>query len=227
MHMITYILTFKLFLFAKAGKGFLKSIWEAFAMAKKAQSSVEYLMIIGVVLVIALVVIGLSMFFTSTAPVQEEIEVYWATQVRPLRVIAMQGYYYSSVAPTNGELALTIQNIDSKPITLRNIILSPYPVASDLSVFSNHSATGAASTGLIGYAGPNFASNPNISITLAPSEKVSIFIRGNTTGTYFCSTGNDELHFRKTMSFQYDTPYFTQNIFTGIKPMQGGCNRIG
>lgn len=197
-------------------------------MEKRGQGSVEYLMIVAVVLVIALVVIGLSMFFTSTAPVQEEIDVYWATQVRPLRVIAMQAYYYPSAAPANGEIALTLQNIDSKPIYLRNIVLSPYPNSgNELAVYGNHSSNGAAASGLYGYVGPGYASTPNISIMLAPSEKINIFLRGNSTGSYFCSVGNDEAHYRKTMSLQYDTPYFQQIIFTGVKPIQGNCNQIG
>lgn len=197
-------------------------------MARSGQGSIEYIMIIAVVLVLALMVVGLSLFFTSTSGElsQTEIETYWATQTRPIRILSMEGYYYKSGFSTNGEIALVLQNVDSRPVYLRNIILTPSDTSQTMKIFANHSSNGGDATGLYGYAGEPYRASPGFSITLAPSEKVNVFIRGNSSG-FFCNDANDSVHFRKTITLQYNSSYFGDLFFTGNRPIQGRCNQIG
>lgn len=188
------------------------------------QGSVEYLIIIGVVLVIALIVVGLSTFFASSSQDinQTEVDTYWSTQVRPLRLMAMQGHYYG--ASYGGEIALLVQNIDSKPVTLRNIIMGPD--VNTISVYSNHSTSGAPAGTPLGYAGQNYKASPNLSIVISPSERVAIYLRVNdTSGSGFCADSFNSRSFRKNLTLQYDTPYFSQNYFAGVKPIQGKCSQ--
>lgn len=195
---------------------------------KNGQISAEFLIILAIVLIVALVAVGLSSFFLQSSGdvVQSETDTYWATQVRPLRVDQMQGYYYSG-APSSGEIAIVIQNVDSKPLTLRNIVLDAYPVGSDtFGVYTQHSSDGSTNGGSVGTAGPSVAYGSQFNYTLKPSEKVAFYLRL----AYACAdsdpTGGSNNLFLKNLTLYYDTPYFTQLSFRGIKPIRGRCNPV-
>ncbi len=85
---------------------------------KKAQVSSEFIVILGVVLVIAMVAIGLTLFFSQSSKdiTENEARMYWSSQPRPLRVLD-----YSCV--NGGDLSLLIENIDSKPINLTGFVV--------------------------------------------------------------------------------------------------------
>jgi len=52
-------------------------------------------------------------------------------------------------------------------------------------------------------------------------------LRVNDTATGgFCSDAYNAKSFRKNLTLQYDTPYFSQSYFAGIKPIQGRCSQI-
>ncbi len=196
---------------------------------RSGQATVEYLIILATVLVVALVAIGLSLFFTQSSGdvLQSETNTYWSTQVPPpFRIVQMQGYYYSG-NPGSGEIALVIQNVDSKPAYLRNIVLDPYPGSSNMELYGNHSIDGSVATYDLGTLGPGVAYGSQVNISFAPSESKAFFIRL----PYACSnsgtTSTDATNrFYQNLTFYYDTPYFTQLSFKGIKPIQGRCNPV-
>ncbi|MDE1797997.1 MAG: class III signal peptide-containing protein [Candidatus Micrarchaeota archaeon] len=193
------------------------------------QTSVEYLMIMAVVLVVALIAIGLSLFFTQSSGdvLQSETVTYWSTQVPPpFRILEMQGYYYSGT-PGTGELALVFQNVDTKPAYLRNLVLTPND-GTNMELWDNHSTSGSSPSCCdLGAIGPGVAYGSQPNITFAPSQKKTLYVRV----TYACSnagtTSTDSTtRFYDNLTIYYDSPYYTQLSFTGIKPIQGRCNPI-
>ena len=194
-------------------------------MGKKAQISSEFLVILGVVLVVALVAVGLTLLFSQTSQdiTENEARAYWSSQAQPLRIVEYEGFYYSSV-PATGELGLLVENVDSKPITIRSFVLEPYDSETSFSVYANHSTSGG--TGgltLLGTSGS--AALTGLDIELAPSEKVSFYLRSQT----LCSTSGEgranNYSFENDLTIYYDTPYFSGLSFKGVKPVRGKCNQ--
>jgi len=195
-------------------------------MNKKGQISSEFLVILGVVLVVAMVAVGLTLLFSqSSRDISEnEARAYWASQVQPLRLLEYEGFYYAG-APTLGELALVIENVDSKPITLRSLVLSPYGDETSFIVYSTHSASGALGTELL----PSHDSGPDnldgLNVELAPSEKLTVYLRTETScATQRIARANTN-NFESNLTIYYDTPYFTGLSFEGLKPISGRCNQ--
>ncbi len=196
--------------------------------SSRAQTTVEYMIILAIVLVIGLIVIGLAMFFSQSSGdvAQSETSAYWASQVRPLRIIDMQGYSYTA-SPGTGEIALYIENVDSKPITIRGFKTEPYSVISEsYAVCANHSATGSDSPcpGSTSYGTSGAGATSGISVKLAPNERKAFYLRP----TSACSNaGVGEAstdRFRKYLTIYYDTPTFSGLSFKGVKPITGKCN---
>jgi hypothetical protein len=190
-------------------------------MEFRGQLSVEFLVILGVIMTVALVAIGLTLFFTQSSweVSQSEINAYWSTQAAPIRVVEMKGYYYSG-DPDLGELAMILENVDSKPITIKSLVLSP--AESSYNVYSTHSASGSTGT-LLGTSGSSALTG--LDVELAPSEKTTVYIRTAsvcTTGTAYTSTTLES--FRSNLIIYYDTSYFTGLSFEGAKPVGGKCN---
>ncbi|MEM4137589.1 MAG: hypothetical protein QXH71_02410 [Candidatus Anstonellaceae archaeon] len=194
-------------------------------MKMKAQLSAEFLVILAVVLLISLVVISISLFFVQSSSEinQKQLEVYWSAEAAPFRIIQMQGYFYSSY-PTLGEIALLLENVDSKPITIRNFVLEPYGSETVFYVYANHSTSGSSSgLTLYGTAGPGTSNGLNISFF--PGEKKAVYLRTSVA----CSnssitplTAPDK--FLNYLTIYYDTPYFTSLSFRGQKQIGGKCS---
>lgn len=194
----------------------------------RAQTTVEYMIILAIVLVIGLIVIGLAMFFSQSSGdvTQSETNAYWASQVRPLRIVDMQGYDYAA-SPGTGEIALLIENVDSKPITIRGFSTEPYSAANEAyAVCANHSVTGGDSPCPSGTSlGTSGAGAVNgLSVKLAPNERKAFYLRP----TSACSnSGAGEAstdRFRKYLTIYYDTSNFPGLSFRGVKPIAGKCN---
>jgi hypothetical protein len=193
-------------------------------MAKKGQTTLEYTTILAVVLVIGLIVVGLTLFFSqsSGSVTEAEAEAYWASQARPIRVIGMQGYYYSSM-PSSGEIGIVVENIDSKPITITGLLLEPYSdSAEEFSTYANHSTDGSTTT-LIGVSTPSSPLWEN-GIRLAPNERYSFFIRAATICSTSTSASASSERFRNYLTIYYNTPDFTGLSFKGLKPIMGKCH---
>ena len=195
----------------------------------RAQTTVEYMIILAIVLVIGLVVIGLAMFFSQSSGdvTQSETNAYWASQVRPLSIVDMQGYDYTATSPGRGEIALYLENVDSKPITIRGFATEPYSdVSESYPVCANHSADGTDSPcpdgTSLGTSGEG--ATQGISVKLAPNERKAFYLRP----TSACSnSGAGEAtadRFRKYLTIYYDTPNFPGLSFRGVKEISGKCN---
>ncbi|VVB56598.1 Uncharacterised protein [uncultured archaeon] len=190
----------------------------------RAPTPLEYTTILAVVLVIGLIVVGLAMFFSQSSGdvTQTEAQTYWASQAYPLRVSAMQGYYYSAV-PTSGEIALSIENVDSKPITLTGLVLEPYSdTGESFAAYTNHSASGASGT----YWGSSTPASPlwSNSITLVPNQRMSIYLRANTLCSTAGTASASTERFKNYLTIYYQTQDFSGLSFRGIKPIMGRCN---
>ncbi len=193
---------------------------------RRAQTTLEYTTILAVVLVIGLIVIGLAMFFGQSAGdvTQTEAQTYWASQAQPLRITAMQGYYYTS-ASTNGEVALVIENVDSKPITLMGLVFEPN-IGSDqlFSAYTNHSVSGAPGT-FWGSSSVNSPTWTSGGITIVPNQKLSIFVRATTLCSTSSSASASTERFKNYLTLYYQTRDFTGLSFRGTKPIMGRCNQ--
>ncbi|MFA5108628.1 MAG: hypothetical protein WC492_03805 [Candidatus Micrarchaeia archaeon] len=194
-------------------------------MELKGQLSAEFLIILGVVLLVALVAVSLSIFFTQSSQdiSQTESSAYWSTQAQPVRIVDMEGYYYAST-PSSGEISLLLENIDSKPITIKSFVLEPYGSETTFNVYSNHSSAGST-TGLTLYGTAGASALTGLSITLAPSERKSVYLRtavacSDTTTTVRTSTSK----YYNDFTIYYDTPYFSGLSFKGLRPISGRCN---
>lgn len=191
----------------------------------RGQTSMEFTIILAVVLIIGLIVIGLAMFFAlGSGDVSDtEAKAYWATQVRPLRISEMAGYYYSG-ATSLGEIALKIENIDSKPITLKGIIMEPNS-GQQYDAYKTHSTDGTTGT-LWDYstaASPTWIHQSG-GIRLAPNEAVTIYVRSNNLCSDLGSDGASTERFKNYLTFYYETPDFTGLSFKGVKPIKGSCS---
>ena len=176
------------------------------------------MVILAIVLVIGLVVIGLAMFFSQSSGdvTQSETNAYWATQVRPLRIIDMQGYYYGT---GTGEIALMLENVDSKPITVRGFVTEPGVGGENYAVCSTHSCQGGSNIGTSGLGASN-----GLSVKLSPGQKMAFYLQPTTA----CSNSGlgeaSTTRFRKYLTIYYDTPSFTGLSFKGVKQIAGVCN---
>ncbi len=96
------------------------------------QASTEYLVMLGATLVIALVVVGLLLFFpgTSASAAETESLLYWGSQVRPIKIHSAIGYdscAYGDPCPVGGGengssvYRLVLENSDSGAITLTGV----------------------------------------------------------------------------------------------------------
>ncbi|MFH1307100.1 MAG: class III signal peptide-containing protein [Candidatus Micrarchaeota archaeon] len=191
---------------------------------KKAQISAEFLVILGVVLLVALVAVGLAMFFTESSwqISQSEIAAYWATQAHPIRVIEMQGYYYASF-PNSGEVAVLLENVDSKPITIKSFVIEPYGTETTFTVYAAHSSDGGTG-GITSYGTAGAGSLNGLDVDLAPSERKAFYLR---TAVACSDSGTTDQansdKFYNDFTIYYDTPYFPNLSFKGIKPITSKC----
>lgn len=194
-------------------------------MSKKGQISAEFLVILGVILVVAMVAVGLTLLFSQSSRdiAENESRAYWASQPQPLRILEYEGFYYSGV-PANGEIALLLENVDSKPITIKGFVLEPYDSETSFNVYSSHSTDGSTNPStLIGTSG--FAAKDGLTVELAPSERYTFYLRPQVA----CSTSEDGRanteFFENELTIYYDTPYFSGLSFKGVKNIVGRCNQ--
>ncbi len=186
---------------------------------KKAQTSVEYLVILGVILVIALIAIGLSIFFGQTQgdAVMQETRTYWSAQAFPIKIMDMQGYTYPDAsAGTLGEIGLVLENDDSKPLNITGLALDG---ESTFNVYSTHSVSGSLGTAI---SGDSSGINPAYGIKLSPGDQYTIYLRPGTACKY--SSGNPPTTFSRNLTITYKSRYFSGITFKGVKPIMGKCN---
>jgi len=186
----------------------------------------EFTIILAVVLIIGLIVIGLAMFFAlGSGDVSDtEAKTYWATQVRPLRISEMAGYYYTTGAPELGEIALRIENVDGKPITLMGIVMEP-DNGYTYEAYRAHSTDGTEGTSWDwSTAADPLWDNSNGGIRLAPNEAVTIYVRSSNLCSNLGSYGASTERFKNYVTLYYETPDFTGLSFKGVKPIKGSCS---
>ncbi|MFH0927722.1 MAG: hypothetical protein V1822_04035 [Candidatus Micrarchaeota archaeon] len=179
-------------------------------MSKKAQLSSEFIVILGVVLIVAMVAIGLTLLFSQASRdiTENEARAYWASQPQPLRMPQYEGYY----GATAGQLAILIENVDTKPITLRGFVIEPGSGSGSITDEDGGELGELGAAGLV---------NPP---ELAPSEKKIFYIATNLlcTGSGIGTANAD--FFENDFTLYYDTPYFTGLSFKGVKSIKGGCS---
>ncbi len=188
---------------------------------RKAQTSVEYLIILGVILVIALIAIGLSLFFGQTQgdAVMQETRTYWSMQAFPIKVIDMQGYTYpSAAAGTTGEIALVLENDDTKPLNVTGLALDGETFS--LHARDTHSVTGDQPGTDLGVVSNLLPANPGIK--LSPGDQYTIYLRPPAACKYI--SGNPPTSFSRNLTITYRSRYFTGIAFKGAKPVAGKCS---
>ena len=192
----------------------------------RGQTSMEFTVILAVVLIIGLMVIGLGLFFGmgSSDVSDTDAKTYWATQVRPLRISEMAGYYYTT-SNVRGEIALKIENVDSKPITIKGITLGSVPYLA----FSIHSADGIVpATTDSSYLGSATASGGRWTknLTVSPGEQITVYIRAPDACTKYLGglPGSSTERFKNNVTFYYETPDIVGLTFKGVKPIKGACS---
>ena len=187
----------------------------------RGQTSMEFTIILAVVLIIGLIVIGLAMYFSmgSSDVSDTEAKTYWATQARPLRISEMAGYYYTSNSPGTGEIALKIENVDTKPITLTGIMMAD---TGTYTAYRSHSTAGDLQVpwGISSDADPTWDNG----IKLAPNQAMTIYVRADNLCSNTGSNGASSERFKNYVTLYYDTADFSGLSFKGVKPIKGTCS---
>ncbi|MDE1798136.1 MAG: class III signal peptide-containing protein [Candidatus Micrarchaeota archaeon] len=176
-------------------------------MAKKkssrGQGATEYIVLLAIVLMVALIVVGLLGFFPSfsTNTQVTEYTQYWAVQ-RPLAILDAAQL---STGGVGQNLTISIENHGTSSLTITKI---------------NVSLTPAGSLGL----GTGTPGNGSV-LSLAPGDRGSIRIfnssvLGNTLGN--CA-GNAGKYLTYNVTVTYNQDPFTGKVETGSKPVAVLC----
>jgi len=207
----------------RADKGLMAS-----SLSSRGQTSVEFSVILAVVLIIGLLVVGLGLFFgMGSSDISEtDARAYWATQVRPLRISEMAGYHYTDGCDTGGctypmgEIALKIENVDSKPITLKGVIMDP--TDNSYYAYKTHSDDGSDQTQW-DYSTPGHLRWTN-GISISPGEQTTIYIRAVNLCSDLGDAGSSTERFKNYLTLYYETPDLTGLSFRGTLPIKGPCS---
>ena len=170
---------------------------------RKGQGATEYIVVLAIVLMVALVVVGLLGFFPSFSTNTQitEYDQYWSVQ-RPLAVLDAAQLATGNTAQ-NATFSIRNQGTSSVSITRFNVSLSP---------------AGSAQVG-IGTPGNNS------SFTLAPGDSTTIMVWNNTpVGGYLGDCGpSSGKYITYNVTIVYNQDPFTAKIETGSKPVAVLC----
>ncbi len=135
---------------------------------RAAQSSAEYMLILGAIFVIALIVIALLNFYNPAIadPRLSSSQSYWSSNAHPLQVRDFSLDSYRSPVQADANLTLVIKNPSTQEITLRNITLSP-------GSFRNVYYTNGSSAGLV----------DSLSIPFSPGEELTLIAQHHEAGS--------------------------------------------
>ena len=150
-------------------------------MFKKGQVSTEYLVILAVVLVVALIVVALvgGMSPVSTGVSESQSKNYWLS-VAP---VSISSWKYSGTA-----LDLTLQNMGGQKVTITKIDIGSTPSAytGNASLAVGETKTVTATLGTCGTAGSTFELQ-NISITYTMGTVTGLLQKGDKAMVGKCS----------------------------------------
>ena len=196
----------------------------------RGQTSVEFAVILAVVLIIGLLVIGLALFFSmgSSDISESDARTYWATQVRPMRISEMAGYHYTAGCDPgpctypSGEIALKIENVDSKPITLVGIRMEPD--SGTYKAYKTHSDDGTEQT----LWGTSTTANPRWTngIAIAPGDMTTVYVRAANLCSDAGTNGASADRFKNYLTLYYETPDLVGLSFRGTLPIKGPCSPV-
>lgn len=133
-----------------------------------AQSSVEFMLMLGVLLVIALVIVSLLSIYTPATSDPRIIasQSYWASNAHPLQVRDFSLDFYVYAAQTAGNLTLVIKNPASQDVTLRQILITPGNFSSVF--YANGSSAGTVNS---------------LSVLFTPSEEATLIVQHRELGS--------------------------------------------
>lgn len=128
----------------------------------RAQTSAEFMLMMGVLLILALVLVAL---LTASGPAISDPRVrasqsYWAGTASPLQVRDFSLDSYRSPTQAAANLTLVIKNPTSRDITIRNITLSP-------GTFRNVYYADGSSAGMV----------DSLSVLLIPGEETTLIVQ--------------------------------------------------
>ncbi len=137
-------------------------------MRRAAQSSVEFMLLLGVLLVIALVIISLLTVYTPAIsdPRIRASQSYWASNAHPLQVRDFSLDFYVYAAQTAGNLTLVIRNPTRQDITIRQINITPGNFSSVF--YANGSSAGT---------------DNSLSVLFTPGEEATLIVQHRESGT--------------------------------------------
>ncbi len=163
----------------------------------RGQGATEYLIILGVVLVIGLVVISLLGFFPGTAgeTSMTESQIYWST-ARPFAIQDATADSAIGCAATGGGYRLVVHNTELGKMVLRNLTMDG--TARNFCVANSTS--------------------PATSITFGISEKKTIVVEYKTSSE--CPSGQFG---RKDLSLAFDSEDATGQVQKGTKKLIVRC----
>lgn len=172
----------------------------AMAASARGQGSVEYLLIIGVVLIIALMVISVLSFFPSTAgeSVASQSQLYWRGQAKPFSVIdaAFSSDGLCGAETPDGGIIMVVKNTDKYNLTLRSVYLDN----EQYDVCGLHNATS--------------------SLEFTPGQERVIGVELDGTSG-FCS---DRSSRSVKLDLLYNSPYIESRVQTGAVNLHIPCN---
>lgn len=181
---------------------------EIFNLAKKGQGATEYLVLLAVVLIVAMVAISLLGFFpgiTTDAQIGQS-KAYWSGTARPISIMETaqsNGAIAGSGDPNYRYLALTIRNIDAEPRTIDAITLQR----------GNYSFTYRYDNNV------NILGGPQLPFTTFPGRPETLYLRMSTDLN--CEPGRT---YQYRMSFEYSTDQISGQRQIGQEPLIGMCS---
>ena len=163
------------------------------------QGAVEYLIIIGVVLIIALMVISVLSFFPSTAgeSVASQSQLYWRGQAKPFSVIDAV-YSHDGVCGVDleeGGIIMVVKNTDKYNLTLREI-------------YVDNTIHGVC-----------YMNNLSSSIEFTPGQETVIGVNLDGVGG-FCT---DRSARSVKLDLLYNSPYISSRVHTGAVNLHVPC----
>lgn len=177
-------------------------------MRARGQGATEYLVLLAVVLIIALVAIALLGFFPGTASDAQETEsrIYWQS-ASPIAIIDNTlAYYYASGHGNTTTVYLRLRNVGTNPLTITKVLGGNGYYADSPSVMARIGPGEENCIGTIGYPVETTCTTGGrmlwIQTPSTPSDNNSDILRGADT---ICATNGKGRLLIRNFGFEYTT----------------------
>ena len=183
----------------KTELGAAQAACESIYGSSKGQGATEYLVLIAVVLIVALVSVSLLGFFPGISADSQikQSQAYWSGEARPFQVVDAASTYGTICGNGgSGGYVLSVQNTEASTLKITNI----------------------SADGSTGYCGPDGVQNAQVS--LGPGERKLLSVV-TSAGSSPCTAGTSV---QMGLNFTYSSPYIANKTQLGTKKLVLRCS---